>query len=66
MRCCRLWGGQTALNLTKALHDQGTLQKHGVELIGAVMESIELAEDRQLFQGRDGGSRAALSQLAKS
>jgi carbamoyl-phosphate synthase large subunit len=43
-------GGQTALNLTKTLHDQGILQKHGLELIGAVMESIELAEDRQLFK----------------
>ncbi|PJF24640.1 MAG: carbamoyl phosphate synthase large subunit, partial [Phototrophicales bacterium] len=43
-------GGQTALNLTKALHDRGILEKHGVELIGAVMESIELAEDRQLFK----------------
>ncbi|MDZ4763845.1 MAG: carbamoyl-phosphate synthase large subunit [Chloroflexota bacterium] len=43
-------GGQTALNLTKALHDSGILQQHNVELIGAVMESIELAEDRQLFK----------------
>jgi carbamoyl-phosphate synthase large subunit len=43
-------GGQTALNLTKALHERGILERHGVELIGAVMESIELAEDRQLFK----------------
>ncbi|MFN8529970.1 MAG: carbamoyl-phosphate synthase large subunit [Anaerolineae bacterium] len=43
-------GGQTALNLTKALSEQGILAKHGVELIGAIMESIDLAEDRQLFK----------------
>jgi carbamoyl-phosphate synthase large subunit len=43
-------GGQTALNLTKALAENGTLARHKVELIGAVMPSIELAEDRQLFK----------------
>ncbi len=43
-------GGQTALNLAKALTERGILAKHGVELIGAVMESIDLAEDRQLFK----------------
>jgi carbamoyl-phosphate synthase large subunit len=42
-------GGQTALNLAKALHDDGTLQRFGVELIGANYEAITCAEDRELF-----------------
>src|SRR5690606_17266748 len=43
-------GGQTALNLAKALAENGALERHNVELIGAVFQSIELAEDRQLFK----------------
>ncbi|MDZ4771252.1 MAG: carbamoyl-phosphate synthase large subunit [Chloroflexota bacterium] len=43
-------GGQTALNLAIALSDNGALARHGVELIGAKVESINLAEDRQLFK----------------
>ena len=43
-------GGQTALNLALALRNQGVLEKHNVELIGASISSIELAEDRQLFK----------------
>jgi carbamoyl-phosphate synthase large subunit len=43
-------GGQTALNLSKALHDDGTLEKYGVELIGANYEAIACAEDRDLFR----------------
>ena len=42
-------GGQTALNLAKALHDDGTLERCGVELIGANYEAISCAEDRRLF-----------------
>ncbi len=42
-------GGQTALNLAKALHDDGTLQRCGVELIGANYQAIACAEDRELF-----------------
>jgi carbamoyl-phosphate synthase large subunit len=42
-------GGQTALNLAKALHDDGTLERFGVELIGADYEAIACAEDRELF-----------------
>ncbi len=42
-------GGQTALNLAKALHDDGTLQRHAVELIGANYDAIACAEDRELF-----------------
>src|SRR5581483_7389087 len=43
-------GGQTALNLAKALHEDGTLEKHGVELIGADYEAIDRAEDRERFR----------------
>ncbi|PJF23233.1 MAG: carbamoyl phosphate synthase large subunit [Phototrophicales bacterium] len=43
-------GGQTALNLALALEEQGILKKHNVELIGASMNSILLAEDRQRFK----------------
>jgi carbamoyl-phosphate synthase large subunit len=42
-------GGQTALNLAKALSEGGILDKYGVELIGAKLESINKAEDRELF-----------------
>src|SRR3954449_7693111 len=42
-------GGQTALNLAKALHDDGTLEEFGVELIGANYDAIHRAEDRELF-----------------
>ncbi len=43
-------GGQTALNLGLDLHDQGVLDRYGVELIGARAEVIRKAEDRQLFK----------------
>lgn len=43
-------GGQTALNLVLALKTLGTLERYNVELIGASLNSIELAEDRQLFK----------------
>jgi len=43
-------GGQTALNLAKALHEDGTLERLGVELIGADYDAIERAEDRELFR----------------
>ncbi len=43
-------GGQTALNLAKALHEDGTLERHGVELIGADYEAIDRAEDRDRFR----------------
>src|SRR3712207_7181793 len=42
-------GGQTALNLAVELHELGILDEHGVELLGASIESIRKAEDRQLF-----------------
>src|SRR5919199_5731910 len=43
-------GGQTALNLAKALHDEGVLEHHGVELIGADYDAIHRAEDREAFR----------------
>jgi carbamoyl-phosphate synthase large subunit len=43
-------GGQTALNTAVALHDAGVLDKYGVELIGAKIDAIRKAEDRQLFK----------------
>src|SRR5918911_1111641 len=43
-------GGQTALNLAKALHDDGTLERYDVELIGANYEAIHRAEDREEFR----------------
>ncbi len=43
-------GGQTALNLAKALHEDGTLEHYGVELIGADYEAIDRAEDRERFR----------------
>ena len=43
-------GGQTALNLAKSLHENGILEKYGVELIGAKYDAIQKGEDRQLFQ----------------
>lgn len=43
-------GGQTALNLSLALREQGILDKYNIELIGASVTSIQLAEDRQLFK----------------
>ncbi len=43
-------GGQTALNLAVALSENGTLEKYGVELIGASVDAIMLAEDRLKFR----------------
>src|SRR6187401_2262823 len=43
-------GGQTALNCALELADAGTLDKYGVELIGASREAIRMAEDRELFR----------------
>ena len=59
-------GGQTALNLAKALHDDGTLERHGVELIGANYEAIACAEDRKLFGAAmaDAGLRMPASAIA--
>ncbi|MDX2256420.1 MAG: carbamoyl-phosphate synthase large subunit [Pseudanabaenaceae cyanobacterium bins.39] len=43
-------GGQTALNTAVSLAKMGVLEKYGVELIGAKLDAIEMAEDRKLFK----------------
>ncbi len=43
-------GGQTALNTAVALHENGVLERYGVELIGADFEAIQRGEDRQKFK----------------
>ena len=45
-------GGQTALNLAVALHEAGVLARYNVELIGASIEAVQIAEDRQLFKDK--------------
>ena len=47
--CLPTLGGQTALNLAIELDAAGILREHDVELLGASVESINKAEDRQLF-----------------
>ena len=43
-------GGQTGLNLGVALAEQGILDRYGVELIGANLRAMQVAEDRELFK----------------
>ncbi len=43
-------GGQTGLNLAVALAERGVLERYGVELIGAKLDAIRKAEDRELFK----------------
>ncbi|SOX53468.1 carbamoyl-phosphate synthase large subunit, partial [Mycobacterium ahvazicum] len=43
-------GGQTALNTAVALYENGALERHGVELIGADFDAIQRGEDRQMFK----------------
>jgi len=59
-------GGQTALNLALALHGAGILSKYGVRLIGAQVDAIRKAEDRQLFKEamRNAGLECARSGFA--
>ncbi len=57
-------GGQTALNLAKALKDDGTLARFSVELIGADYDAIACAEDRELF--RETMQRAGLKMPASA
>jgi carbamoyl-phosphate synthase large subunit len=61
-------GGQTALNLAIALAETGTLDKYGVELIGASVDAIKLAEDRLLFREamREIGAEVPRSQYCRS
>ena len=59
-------GGQTALNLSKALHEDGTLERFGVEMIGANSEAISRAEDRERFRDTmtEAGLRVPRSAIA--
>src|SRR5271166_5869357 len=61
-------GGQTALNLAKALHEDGTLERFAVELIGADYEAIDRAEDRERFREtmKAAGLRVPHSRIARS
>jgi carbamoyl-phosphate synthase large subunit len=61
-------GGQTALNLAKALYDDGTLERFDVELIGANYEAIHRAEDREAFRTtmEEAGLRVPWSQIVTS
>jgi carbamoyl-phosphate synthase large subunit len=43
-------GGQTGLNLAVKLHEIGVLEEEGVELLGTSLDSIQQAEDRELFR----------------
>ena len=43
-------GGQTALDTAMALHENGVLEKYNVELIGANVDAIQEAEDREKFK----------------
>jgi carbamoylphosphate synthase large subunit len=52
-------GGQTALNVALQLYDEGTLARHGVELIGVNARAIRMVEDRSEFaQAMDRSQRA--------
>ena len=59
-------GGQTALNAAMALHEQGILERHGVELIGAKVDAIRRGEDRQIFKDLviESGAEVARSYIA--
>jgi len=61
-------GGQTALNIAMALDADGTLERFGVELIGANAESISRAEDREKFRQtmNDAGLRIPWSMTVES
>ena len=61
-------GGQTALNLTMALHKEGVLAKYGVEILGARPDAIHRAEDRETFKATMAsiGVESARSVVARS
>ena len=61
-------GGQTGLNLSVALAEQGILDRYGVELIGANLRAMQVAEDRDLFKQAmsEAGLESPLSRIAHS
>ena len=61
-------GGQTGLNLSVALAEQGILERYGVELIGANLRAMQVAEDRDLFKQAmsEAGLESPRSRIAHS
>ena len=61
-------GGQTALNTAVKLYENGTLDKYGVEMIGADFDAIQRGEDRQKFKDivRSIGADAPRSRVCAS
>lgn len=61
-------GGQTGLNLAVALAEQGILERYGVELIGANLRAMQVAEDRDLFKQAmsEAGLESPRSRIAHS
>ncbi|MBI3896358.1 MAG: carbamoyl phosphate synthase large subunit, partial [Acidobacteria bacterium] len=57
-------GGQTALNLSVQLAEKGILEKYNVELIGAGLRAIQMAEDRLMF--KDAMARIGLEMPSSS
>ena len=51
-------GGQTALNIAMDLNEKGILKKYNIELIGAQVDAINKAEDREQF-------KAAMDEIAQ-
>ncbi len=61
-------GGQTGLNLSVELAKSGVLDHYGVEMIGAKLAAVEIAEDRQMFKEAmtEIGLRSARSQVVRT
>ncbi len=61
-------GGQTGLNISVELAKSGVLAQYGVEMIGAKLHAVEVAEDRQLFKDAmtEIGLQSARSRVVKS
>ena len=61
-------GGQTGLNLAVELARAGVLDRFGVEMIGAKLNAVEVAEDRELFKNAmtEIGLQSARSRVVKS
>jgi len=61
-------GGQTGLNMAVELADSGVLDELGIELLGTSLESIRLAEDRELFKKtmESIGEKVAVSRIVRS
>jgi carbamoyl-phosphate synthase large subunit len=61
-------GGQTGLNVSVELARSGILDHYGVEMIGAKLRSVEVAEDRQLFKDAmtEIGLNSAASRVVRS